>query len=90
MELERGERVGAPGGGLEREGEGERVEAGSRRRARGRGRGCGVEAAGEEEEAARGLRGSRKAPEHGIEIVVGGAGERAEEVERVGQRSGVR
>ena len=77
MELERGERAGAPGGGFEREGEGERVEEGSRRRARGRGRGCGVEAAGEEEEAARGLRGGREAPERGVEVVGGGAGQRA-------------
>jgi len=43
VELERGERVGAPGGGLEREGEGERVEEGSRRPARRRRQraGCG-------------------------------------------------
>ena len=73
MELERGERAGAPGGGFEREGEGERVEEGSRQRARGR-RG---KAAGEEEEAARGLRGSREAPERGVEVVGGGAGQRA-------------
>jgi hypothetical protein len=84
VELEGGERVATPGGGLEREGEGERVEAGPLRRGR------GEEAASEEEEGARGLRGRREAPERGVEVVGGRDGKRPEEEERVGQRGVVR
>jgi hypothetical protein len=51
VELECGERVGASGCGLQCEGEGERIEAGPWRR------GSREEAASEEEERARRVRG---------------------------------
>jgi hypothetical protein len=84
VELEGGGAVGAPGGGLEREGEGERVEAG---------RVWGwrwEEAAGEEEEGASWVRGGREASECGVEVVGGRRWEGAEEEEGVRQRRRVR
>jgi hypothetical protein len=73
VELKCSERVGASGGGLQREGEGERIEARPWRR------GSREEAAGEEEERARRVRGGGEAAQGGVEVVGCGIREGAEE-----------